>query len=92
MTTEPRLIHVSQQTDITTILAEASEAAVLIEKDGRLYRVSPEPEDLSVGYDPTAVRQALQVYADLLTPAEGKQTIAALYDARVQGTRQASRS
>lgn len=92
MATEPRRIHVTWETDISIVLSAANQAPVLVEKDGRVYRVSPEPEDLSVGYDPAAVRRVLQTYADLLTPEEGKQQIADIYRAREEGTRPESRS
>ncbi len=91
MAIEPRRIHANPETELSDVLAQATKAPVLVEKDGLVYRVSPEPEDLAVGYDPAAVRQVLKTYANLLTPEEADERIAEIYRAREEGSRPADR-
>ena len=82
-------IHVNPDTNISDVLAAASHAPVLLQKDDVVYRISREPEDLWTGYDPAAVRAALRKHAHLMTPEEGKERIAAIYRAREEGSRPA---
>ena len=51
----------------------------------------PNPDDLWASYDPEAVRRALREFAGTITEAEGEARIKALYEARENGTRPATR-
>jgi hypothetical protein len=89
MTQEPKTIHVNADTELASVLSAADATPVRLERNGVVYRVSREGEDLWAHYDPEAIAHTLHHFAGTLTPAEGERLKTAIYRAREEGTRPA---
>lgn len=87
MATEPKIIHIPEESELGRALDEAAGTPLRLISHGVTYRVSREDDDLWSGYDPDAVRQSLQHFAGMLTPEEGAELKAYIYRAREEGTR-----
>lgn len=87
MASEP--IHVNDDSELPRIFDEASERPVRVERDGVVYRVSVdenEIEDLWAGYDPDAVKTAVREATGAI-PGDADEIIERLYEARRVGSR-----
>ena len=85
-------ITVAPNSEIAALLEEVIDTPVLLEKDGRLYRLAAEEqEDMWAGYDPDAVREAVKRTAGSWNDIDADELIAALYRAREEGSRPDSR-
>jgi hypothetical protein len=91
MAHELKTIHVDSETDLFAVLAEASAEPIHLEKDGVVYRLVREREDIWRDYDPDAVRAALRKYAGTITLEEGEELKKYVRRAREEGTRPADR-
>ena len=80
-------IRVSPDTDLSSVLAAAKNAPVRLEKDGVIYRVAREVEDVWDTYDAEAVRAGMRAAAGHLTPDEAEELKNYIYRAREEGTR-----
>jgi hypothetical protein len=89
MNTQPHKVKAGST--LAQLIDEASVTPVLLEKDGMLYRLAPEEEDIWAGYDPEKVKQALTETAGLFSDVDTQKLIADVYAARVQGSRTALR-
>jgi hypothetical protein len=87
MLTNPKLIPVTKETSLTEVLDEAAGMPVRLERNGIVYRVAREHEDIWAGYDPEKVREGLRRVADLITPEEAARMKELVYRAREEGTR-----
>ena len=93
MVSEPKAIKVTAETDWPRLLDDAAETPVLLERDGVVFRLAREDEDITAGYDPDPDRvrgtlaQTVGAWADL----DVEQVIADLSEARRAGTRPADR-
>lgn len=70
---------------------------VLVEKEGKVYRLEPigaeagEATDPWASYEPKKIKAALKKYAGFITKKEAKKMIADLYAARRAGSRPVDR-
>jgi hypothetical protein len=70
------------------LLDETGGAPVLLEKNGKLYRLVAEPEeDLWAGYDPEKARAALEQVAGSWADMDTDKLVAELFRARDEGSR-----
>ncbi len=90
---EQRIFHIAADSELGHLLDTAAGTPVLLEKDGRRYRIVPEQDQdtLWAGYDPAKVRRALQASAGLLSAEEAERLKAEVYAAREEGSRPATR-
>lgn len=86
MLREPKTIHIEPDSETARLLDEAAGQPVVLETNGRRYRVSRE-DDPWGDYDPEAVRKAIRAMAGTITPEEGERLKAEIYRAREEGTR-----
>jgi hypothetical protein len=92
MARELKRIKVTPGSEVAKLLDEAATAPLLLEKDGELYRLDrTEEEDLWAGYDPTAVDEAITAAAGKWADLDADALIAAVYRARAEGSRPATR-
>jgi hypothetical protein len=89
MNTQPHKVKAGSP--LAQLIDEASLTPVLLEKDGILYRLAPEEEDIWAGYDPEKVKQALTQTAGLFADLDPEKLIADVYAARREGSRAALR-
>jgi hypothetical protein len=77
---------------IDRLLKEADAAPLLLERDGKLYRLSrADDEGIWVGYEPEQVREALKSAAGSWKDLDADQLIADIHRAREEGSRPADR-
>jgi hypothetical protein len=86
MTTEPRVIHVREGSELAHALDEVNGAPLRLVKGNRTYLVSRE-SDLWAGYNPEKVRAAMREAAGTLTPEEAEKLKRHIYHAREEGSR-----
>jgi hypothetical protein len=83
-------IRVTPEIDITALLDAADEEPVVLERNGKRYRLAPEgaeEEDFWAGYDPEKARAALRATAGSWSDIDVDKLIAELYEARELGSR-----
>jgi hypothetical protein len=85
------IVHIAPDSDLGRLLDKAAGSPVLLEKAGVRYRLVPEEEDIWAGYDPAAVKRALRAGAGTLSADEAERLKAAIYAAREEGSRPATR-
>jgi hypothetical protein len=88
---EPYIFHIAADSELGHLLDTAADTPVLLEKEGKRYRIVPEQNTLWAGYDPAKVRHALQLSAGLLRVDEAERLKAEIYAAREEGSRSATR-
>ena len=87
MSKELKRIAVEPGSEIANLLEEASTTPLLLEKDGMLYRLTPEEQaDIWAGYDPDKVREAVAKTAGSWSDIDPDALIAAIYKAREEGS------
>jgi hypothetical protein len=92
MSIELKRIRVSPGSELAALLEEAADTPLLLEKDGRLYRLAiEEQEDIRADYDPEAVREVIARTAGSRSDVDADKLIAALYRAREEDSRPISR-
>jgi hypothetical protein len=92
MLTEPHRIRIEPDSELARFLDEVGETPVLLEKNGKLYRLAEEPEtDLWANYDPEKARAALKRVAGSWADIDVHKLIADLYRAREEGSRPSTR-
>ncbi len=91
MLNESHTIKVAPDSELARLLEEAGDTPLLLEKDGTLYRLSREDENLWAGYDAEKVRAAIAQTAGSWADVDTDQVIAALYRARETGARPTTR-
>ena len=87
MLTATKTVTVTDTTDWPSLLDEAANSPVRLERDGVVYRLSREDEDIWTGYDPERVREGLRLYAGMITPEEAERMKELVYRGREEGTR-----
>jgi hypothetical protein len=87
MSTNPHPIPVTAATSLTEVLDEAAGSPVRLERNGVVYRLMREQDDLWAGYDPEQVREGLRRVAGLITPEEAARMKELVYRGREEGTR-----
>ena len=85
MITDP--IPVTAATTLTEVLDEAAGSPVRLERNGVVYRLVREQDDVWADYDPERVREGLRRVAGLITPEEAERMKELVYRGREAGTR-----
>ncbi|MDO8690231.1 MAG: hypothetical protein Q7R39_09535 [Dehalococcoidia bacterium] len=94
MAKEHTIIVVAPDSEIAHLLARAATGDVILESNGELFRVDRierEISDIWEGYDPEEAREAIAVTAGSWADLDADALITALYRAREEGSRPASR-
>ena len=92
MLVEPYRFRIEPDSDLARFLEEAGESPVLLEKNGKVYRLVVEPDhELWADYDPEKVRAAIRKTAGSWKDIDADKFIADLYRAREEGSRPANR-
>jgi hypothetical protein len=91
MIAKPKVVTVSPGSELDRLLDEAESSPILLERNGRHYRLSREAEALWEGYDPERVREAIAASAGSWAGVDADALIADLYRAREEGSRGADR-
>lgn len=90
MTKELRKIEVAEGSELAELLTQAEATPILLEKDGKLFRLEPitrEPEDIFANYDPQAALAGIKDAAGSWTDVDPEALKAQLYRSREEGTR-----
>lgn len=89
MAIERSPVKVTPESDLESLLDEATNAPVLLERRGVLYRLSLKSDETSIDYepDPEAVRQAWQEVAGSWADLDIDEVIRGVYEAREAGSR-----
>ena len=58
MVAEPNTVVVDPEGEVATLLEQATDAPLVVEVNGRRYRVSRDPDDPFADYDPQRAEQA----------------------------------
>jgi hypothetical protein len=92
MDTKPHRIRLDPDSELARALDEAGDAPVLLEKDGKLYRLVEQAEENGwTDYDPEKAREALRKVAGIWADRDIDKLIADLYRAREEGSRPITR-
>jgi hypothetical protein len=95
MLREPHRVHVNPDSELGHLLDELGEMPVLLEKDGKVYRVTIEEnngEDAgSPSYDAEQVKAAVRKTSGSWADIDADKFLADLYHARHVGSRRANR-
>jgi hypothetical protein len=92
MLNELRRIHIEPNSELDHFLDGVGVTPVLLEKDGKLYRLEEERgEDLWAGYDPEKAAAALNEVAGSWADIDTDMLIADIYRAREAGSRPTNR-
>jgi hypothetical protein len=85
-------IHIEQDSEIARFLDEVGEMPVLLEKNGKFYRLTEETkEDIWAGYDAEEAKAALKRVAGSWADVDVDKLIAEIYRAREEGSRPITR-
>jgi len=92
MARDLKRIKVTPGSDVAKLLDGAAISPLLLEKEGKLYRLGrTEEEDLWADYDAPAVDEAITAAAGNWADLDADALIAAVYRARSEGSRPAVR-
>ena len=86
MASELKTIKVTADTNLGSLLTEATDMPVLLEANGVVYRLSRESEDLWAGYDPERVRAGVRKFAGMIRPEDAERLQVTIYQGREEGT------
>ena len=90
MASEP--IHIHDDSELTTVLEEATERPVRFERRGVVYSLTVETRiDSRDAYDPAALQQAINDVSGMFTVEEADDMIKKIYEYRRIGSRPVSR-
>jgi hypothetical protein len=82
---EPHRIRITADSELGRLLDEVGEKPVLLEKNGKLYRLAAEPEgDIWAGYDPQKTKAALRRSAGALRGVDRDELFNDIHAAREQ--------
>ena len=84
MYSQPKHIKVKPGSELARLLEEANETPLLLEKDGVLYHLTAQEEDIWADYDPERVRAGLKESAGALAGVDTKQLLADIRHSREQ--------
>lgn len=89
---EHKPIRITPDSELARFLDAGGETPVLLEKNGKLYRLIEEPaEDDRGRYDPEKVKSAIRSTTGSWSDIDPDKFIADLYRAREEGSRPATR-
>ena len=84
MYSQPKHIKVKPGSELARLLEEANEAPLLLEKDGVLYHLAAQEEDIWADYDPERVRAGLKESAGALAGVDTKHLLEDIHQSREQ--------
>lgn len=85
MLTEPHRVRIKPDSELARFLDTVGEIPVLLEKDGKLYRLSEEtPTDIWAGYDSRKTKAALRKSAGALRGVNREELLADIHLGREQ--------
>ena len=97
MAAKPKTLEVTPGSELNHILEFVDEGPVLLDRAGRHYRVerverlnvieAETVDDLRVGYDPEALREAIAATAGSWADIDGDELIDYIYRSRAEGSR-----
>lgn len=91
MAGRPKPVRVTPGSEIDSLLRRAENGPLLLERDGELYRLEREPEDVWESYDPKAALKGIRATAGTWKDIDAEAFKAYIYRAREEGTRPADR-
>lgn len=91
MLTKPRRIRILPDSELGRVLDEVGETPVLLEKNGRVYRLTEEEADLWDTYDAEKAKETLQRVAGSWADVDIDALILSIYRGRQDGSRPAER-
>jgi hypothetical protein len=83
----PDPIVVGDETDLSRLLDAATSAPIRLERNGIVYRLEREENDIWADYDPEKVREGLRLYAGSWSDMDAEALKAYVYRGREEGTR-----
>jgi hypothetical protein len=84
-------IHVANTTNLDTLLDDATDAPVRLERDGIVFRLSRDEPSVAKSYDPEALRSALRSVAGSISPDEALRLKKEVRRGRNEGSRPVDR-
>ena len=85
MHVEPNRIHITPDSELARFLDNVGEMPVLLEKNGKLYRLIEERnDDIWAGYDQSKVKAALHNSAGALSDVDREELLDDIHQAREQ--------
>ncbi|MBA3450324.1 MAG: hypothetical protein H0T18_03830 [Chloroflexia bacterium] len=90
MANRPTPIRVTTETDLPTVLDDATKGPLLLERDEELFRLARE-DDIAYEPDPVLVGRTLAATAGSWADLDVDKTIADVYEARRKGSRSPER-
>ena len=87
MAKERLTINIDPDSELGRALDENDGELVVLVRNGRRFRVTPDADDPWANYDPENVRAGLRKFVGMLTPEEGERIKEAIYRGREEGTR-----
>lgn len=90
MVSNPARIQVTTDTDLPTLLEDAENGPVLLERDGKLFRLAL-VDDIAYEPDAELVRRTLSATAGTWADIDVDRVIEEVYEARRTGSRPADR-
>jgi hypothetical protein len=91
MYSQPKHIKVEPGSELARLLEEANETPLLLEKDGVLYQVTAQEEDIWANYEPERVRAGLKESVGALVGVDTKHLLEDIYQSREQKERSENR-
>lgn len=93
MATTSGLIMVNAESNLAELLNKADNGPVVLERDGKTYRLSREAaeEDIWADFDPARFRATIHEMAGSITKEEADRLKQVIYQGREAGTRPANR-
>jgi hypothetical protein len=91
MAPEAKTIKVTEDVGLSDVFDVAKNTPVRLEKDGVIYRLVREDEDIWAAYDPDRVLAGINAAAGAITPEEADRWKEAVYRGREEGTRPITR-
>jgi hypothetical protein len=95
MPTKPHRVRIDPESELARLLDEVGETPVLLEKNGKVYRLTMEmgavEMDNHTRYDPEEVKLAIRKSAGSWADIDADTFLANLYRAREEGSRTVTR-
>ena len=92
MLLEPNRVRIEPDSEVARFLDGVGEMPVLLEKNGKIYRLTEEKKEaLWAGYDPEKARAALKRVAGSWADIDADKLITDIYRAREEGSRPSTR-
>ena len=91
MVRQLKRVRVKPGSELDRLLQEAAATPLLLERDGELYRLERERENIWKAYDPNAALEGIRAAAGSWKDIDAEALKAYIYRARKEGTRPSDR-